>query len=483
MAARLSPEAGTAADPRRRARAGVSFQPLGRARRPRVPGVPGRTSRRGGRGNPRRLATRARAAVSRTPGRLRLHSVGVAVAIVLLWATLFSTMLVRADAVDTVRDSAGRSIVSAQRLHAAVSKADATAAANFLAGDQETPDQLNRYDDNMTTASDTLVTLAQQNRDADATRQLDVLARQLPIYNGLVERARANHRLGYPVGAAYLSQASDLAQRTILPATDALITLNAGRLDHAYQTATSAGSAVAALALTVVTAAALAGGQVSLYRRTNRLLNPGLVAASALVAVTASACGLALFAEQRGLSSARDSGYAPMALLAQSRVLALRAHSDENLSLISRGDGGRFDADFAAAVHRLGYASGSEPAPADGTLTHALRLDVPDPATRAAIGTAFTTWLAVHQTITHQLDGTNGFATAVATTLGTGESSFNAFDRQLDAAVTASQAHFEARISKAGRALVPLPISISLALFTAVVLSLLGYQARINEYR
>src|SRR5262249_57654530 len=60
-----------------------------------------------------------------------------------------------------------------------------------------------------------------------AVRQLSA---QLPVYTGLVENARTFNRLGLPVGAAYLREASALMRGQLLPAAQRLYQLATDRL-------------------------------------------------------------------------------------------------------------------------------------------------------------------------------------------------------------------------------------------------------------
>ena len=71
-------------------------------------------------------------------------------------------------------------------------------------------------------------------------RRIDA-RRPAPALHRLVEAARANSRLDYPVGAAYLRQASDLMSDEMLPAADDdLRGRRPRRLDRGYRAGTSA---------------------------------------------------------------------------------------------------------------------------------------------------------------------------------------------------------------------------------------------------
>src|SRR5690606_39915618 len=54
--------------------------------------------------------------------------------------------------------------------------------------------------------------------------------RQVPVYTGLVEAARANNLQGLPIGAAYLREASHLMRTEILPAAERLYDIQTERV-------------------------------------------------------------------------------------------------------------------------------------------------------------------------------------------------------------------------------------------------------------
>ena len=96
----------------------------------------------------------------------------------------------------------------------------------------------------------------------------------LTTYTGLVEQARANNRQGFPVGAAYLDQASAVLRSDVLPQLDELVQANSDRVDASFD---SVGSVPWLLALGILALAALVVVQVWLARRTHRRLNAGPV--------------------------------------------------------------------------------------------------------------------------------------------------------------------------------------------------------------
>ncbi|WP_239476615.1 hypothetical protein [Nocardia arizonensis] len=225
---------------------------------------------------------------------------------------------------------------AAQRLYVALSSADAAAAEAFLSGGIETSEVRERYQRALADAAAALADATAGASD-DRTRQIVArIAAELPAYTGLVETARANNRLGYPVGSAYLREASGLMQDSLLKNAEQLSSdrFAALRSDQRDIEATP-GTTVVLLLLVLL---ACGAGSYLLVRRTNRWVNPGVAgAAGATVAAllwalaSTAVAGTTLDNGASGASERFES-------LAEARILAQQARTDETLQLIVRGD-------------------------------------------------------------------------------------------------------------------------------------------------
>src|SRR2546421_11030823 len=297
---------------------------------------------------------RGRAAAATTPGRMRVISLGVLACVALAWALGFSAVSHRQQGIRTVATDVQPVVVESRSIASLLSGADASAANSFLAGGVEPADQRARYLADTTQAQDELARAAAGGgASARAQDAIRTIAESATTYAGLVESARANNRQGFPVGAGYLRRATALLNTTILPAADRLHQDSVVRLDAGY----GAAGGIAATGGVVVAAAvlfvALVAAQVFLRRRTNRVFNVGLVAATA---VSVLLIGWALFSavtEGNQVAAARDRTDA-LNILAQARVTAFGAKSDESFALIARGNGAsKYDA-VRSAVKGLG---------------------------------------------------------------------------------------------------------------------------------
>lgn len=422
----------------------------------------------------RRLRTEA----GTTPGRTRLYSLLIVVLLAVTAVATFAVVTRRTNGVRTVAASEPL-IVDAQALDTSLSQADATAANAFLAGGIEPADQRALYQQDINEAGRLLADAAERSGPAtDVQSPLQTLTAQLPVYTGLVDTARSNNRQGYPVGAAYLRQASRLMAGTILPADQKLFSVHASHLSRGSQRARRATDAILIGLLLLVVLAAMVAVQVWLFRRSNRVLNLPLVGATVLAAVLLLVVGIELRSEASQTARARDRSYASVSLVAQVRTLAFKAKGDESLTLIGRGNGGAFNDDFNAQVAKL-----------KPLLTQAQTVAVSSTELSSVQAAAadLQQYLAVHKQI-RTLDDGGQFDQAVKLAVGGGTASasnqaFTVFDNQLTIALDASQSDFLNHIRSARRHLANLTAAIVVVLLAAGLLTLWGFQQRINEYR
>src|SRR5438477_1310682 len=244
-----------------------------------------------------RLAAGAR----RPPGRLTALMLLLAVLGLLAGTAGVVGVMQRSAVVDGVRHGSGPLTVQAQQLYRSLSDADATVAAAFLAGGIE-PDALRtRYQKDVADAS---AALAAVTAGASADRNaVNRLAAQLPVYTGLVDTARTYNRLGKPLGAAYLREASGLMRSELLPAAQSLYASETRQL-RADRTGGAAFPWLA-VPLLLLTIAGLVWAQRYLTRRTHRLLNVGLVTATGLAVVMLGWTTLSWVTAQNHLDASR----------------------------------------------------------------------------------------------------------------------------------------------------------------------------------
>lgn len=419
---------------------------------------------------------RLRSETATTPGRLRVVMVIVVAALVGGGLVAAGAANARRDAAEAVASRDEPVLVQAEGLYASLSDADATAAATFLVGGPESQARRERYLSDLQRASLELTALSARAQDSpSAARAIAAIAAALPVYSGLVEAARANNRQGFPVGAAYLRQASELMRARILVAAGQLYRAQARRLGDHQAAATRWGGLASALIAIVFALIVLIGAQVSLARRTRRVLNARLLAATAVVVVLGGWLTIAMVLSGNAGVRAQRMGSDSVQVLSAARILALRAQADESLALVARGGGDQYLSDFDAVARKLDGRT--------GLLAHVARLERRT-GSDASVGPLIAGWrrfLASHERVkTLQQRGT--FAAAIRTAVGP-PAPADSVNREFDARIAAAQRRFERSAGDATSALAGVTLGSTLLVALAAGLAMAGLQQRINEYR
>jgi hypothetical protein len=277
-----------------------------------------------------------RAAATTEPGRLRIIGAALALLVVLFGAVTALQTADRATAADDVLHKSQPLSSSAADIYLYLADANTTASSGFLAGGQETVGSRDRYEKDIDRAAAGLVKAASNSDpDSPAAKTVAELNILLPEYKGLVEQARAYNRQGFPVGGAYLRYANEKMQKEMLPKAEDLYTSENQRLRDDYADATP--YPWAAIGLGVLALAGLAWAQHRNYRRTNRVLNHGLVAATATATVVLLWLVVGHTVARAGLNDSYDHGVRSLNVLHDARIASLKARGNENLTLVGRG--------------------------------------------------------------------------------------------------------------------------------------------------
>ena len=414
-----------------------------------------------------------------THARLRLLLMALLVVTALWGGVAAWSVAGHASAAANVRAASEPLSLDAQRIYRSLSDADATEAAAFLHGGQETLPLRRQYQGDIAQAARELEAATAAAGGSSAGPQLAILSAALPVYTGLVETARTDNRLGYPLGAAYLREASGLMRATMLPAARAVYAHENAQLAAADQQATAL--PYAAFVVAIIAAILLLAAQRWLARRTHRVINPGLLVAS--LAGLASLIWLvsALTVASVQFSSARDHGSAPVEALARADIAALQAHADESLTLIDRSGDDTNQENFVFLEKHLGPGQGSLLSTAETTAAGSAGGKLAAAAAQSALP-----WYAVHRKV-RALDDAGSYTAAVGLAIGTGPTqsggSFTRLDSDLTGAMAANQASFRSAAQAGQGALGGLEAGV-------IVLSLImaagctwGISRRLAEYR
>jgi hypothetical protein len=440
-----------------------------------------------------RLAELGRAART-PPGRLRLAGAVLAGLALLFGATAAWQAGDRAAAADQVVTHSRPLSRDASEIYRSLADADTTAATGFLLAGDEPAAVRRQYEADLATAARLLTEAAgQAAAGSEAQRLIGALNEQLPTYAGLVETARTDNRQGLPLGGAYLRHASGLMQNTMLPSAQRLVAVESARLDGDFA---AAGSLPwAALLLGAVTVGALLRYQLVLFRRTNRVINPGLAAATLAVLTATVWLGAGGLASSASLAAARTSGAGPLRVLGDARTEALQARAAENLNLVSRGASDTYTKRWQSVSEALGgragdaaAGGGAPPRAGGGTLDTAGRHAPADAAVHLAKArTLFAAWDARHAAAARS-DQSGDYDAALKATVGLGgtdttQAAFAAMDRELAAAAEAEEARFGAGTSGVAGGDEARAVGAAVLAVLAAAGTVRGIGRRLAEYR
>jgi hypothetical protein len=359
-------------------------------------------------------------------------------------------------------------LVRIQAIRTNLVKADANATNAFLVGGLEPPAVRDAYTDGITTTARTLAEAS--GAQSDDAAALERVNRVLTEYTGLIEAARANNRQGFPIGAAYLRQASRVLRDDALPTLATLVQVEQHRVDDSTSAADTARDVL--VVLLVLALLALVVPQVYLSRKTRRTFNRPLLAATAVVLV-AGLVGLGVVLWSKGQTDdARDGPYRQTVALATARIGGFDAKSAEALTLIARGSGAPFEERFKQAAGE-----------ATAAIQRDLR-DAPAGSDEAATASAFAKYVKEHEQLRTLDDGgQHDQAVAAATGQGAANVAFDAFERASGRALASQAADLSDDLDTAAAPLVPVAWLLLLAGIAAAVLAARGVSERLREYR
>ncbi|MER6032391.1 hypothetical protein ABT133_00490 [Streptomyces sp. NPDC001835] len=473
------PRSSTAPPPAGSAVPAIPSQPLppAPAARPGPPPAPRRTAFAEG-------VDRLRSAATTEPGRLRIIGAVLAVLVVAFGAVTAWQTAERAAAADDVLHSSQPLSSGAADIYRSLADANTAASSGFLAGGQETADSRDRYEKDIRTAAAGLVTAAANSEPGSPSEAAVArLNKLLPEYKGLVERARTYNRQGYPVGGAYLRYANEKMQKEMLPAAEDLYKKENQRLNADYGDATP--YPWAAIALGVLALAALGWAQHRTYRRTNRVLNHGLVAASAATAAALLWLVVGHTVARSGLNGSYDNGVRSLNVLHDARIASLKARGNENLSLVARGAetvtvGGQtydayyydFDRDMGVLAKGLSDARGLAD---DSTGTGPVK---------AAEGN-MAVWKQRHASARTE-DENGNYQQALDKVIGGADATgacFDSVDRNIALAIGHEQTEFRQAAGDGRDAMTGLPVGAAVLGVLGAAGAVAGVGRRLSEYR
>lgn len=440
-------------------------------------------------------SARLRAAATTEPGRLRIIGAALALLVIAFGAVTAWQVDNRAQAADNVVEHSAPLSATAAEIHRSLADADATVTGGFLVGGQPPQSVSEQYQRDIDNATKLITqAAATSGGSAQARAQIAALNKQLPQYVSLVATAQADNRVGLPVGGAYLRYANTQMRKEggLLDTADKLYTIENARLASDYEHAKAL--PYASWALGVVALGVLVWAQRRHYRRTNRVFNRGMLAATAASAVVLLWLAAGHTVARMELKNSSAHGARSVQVLNNARILVLQARGDENLTLVARGSGDKYIKSYDQGMTTL---AGADPKGVGGELAQALRLADND-AGRAPVEDAITgvrAWRGLH-TAERKSDDDGDYTTAVAEVIGgkdssgkavpasaTTGSSFDAVDDSLGKAIDHEQQEFNDAANSGRDALTLLPLGAAVLAVLGALAALFGIGRRLSEYR
>ncbi|MDF6021103.1 hypothetical protein [Streptomyces sp. JH34] len=462
----------------------MTYPPSGTA--PREPG-PGRPSapvtvpaQRRGAGS--EAAARLRAAATTEPGRLQIYGAVLALLVVVFGVVTYLEIAARSSSADDVVTRSQPLSADAASIYRSLADADTMAASGFLAGAQEPPEVLAQYDADIKEASRLLIDAAASTDSSTSSHEeITTLSRLLPVYTGLIERARANNRQGLPLGGAYLRYANQKMTDELLPAAERLYVAETGRL--ATDSADARQLPFLSLGAGTVALGALVWMQRRNYRRTNRVFNRGLLAATAAATVVLLWLTVGHTVARTELRGAMVHGQESLDVLNKARISSLKARANENLTLVARG--AVLTADGTRDQYETDYGTGMKDLGAQLERAQDLADDARggEPVKDAIDGVS--AWQDRHRKA-RTTDDRGDYDSALQQIIGPQDStgdSFEQVDDALEQALAHEQDEFDTAAEDGRGALGGLPFGAAVLALLGAVAVIVGVNRRLSEYR
>jgi hypothetical protein len=434
-----------------------------------------------------------------TPGQLEAAALTLVIGAALFWAVVASMFSSLHNAVRTVGRDTVPSIVAAEKMNVSLANINTSVANAILAKDDDSKPSWRTIKEESEAVSHALIT-ASENVTYGNEEEAPIFAIQsnLPVYFRLLGEARGKMQSD-PLPDA--RAASDLMQKTIMPAGLALDEANFRHLTATYDEHRA--NRTVALILLLVAIGALGAFlivvQLNLARRTRRLVNPPLLAATALLALFGVYLLVVFTTTGEQLRAAKQDSFDSVHALWKARAVAYDANAEESLYLLERGalQARHEEAFFSKAGQLL---SGPPPAQAVAQAAKGQFKDIQGfigvelnnityPGEREAaldVLRTFADYIEIDRKI-RDLERAGrhaeAFALCVGTAPGQSDWAFERFDKALVKVLDINERFFAAQIESAFSYLAWVQWALAFVVIAVAALGWLGLQPRIREYR
>ena len=291
-----------------------------------------------------------------TPGRMIAITLVLCLAIGAAGYSMSQSSANRQSELNVLLEETEPLSYSAHNLYTNLSMADTIATGRFVRAGIDTDESLGAYFEAIDRASLAATNTAAgiPKSDPRVGQLVASIQRELPIYTGMVETARANSRSGNPVGVTYMANASSLMREQILPAAAELFDLTSKRVAAEQQRLSNPQWVPLSGLFAAVFFLLLA--QWWLWRVTRRRLNRGFLLATILMASAILWVGVSNFATWQSGHKGFDEASRPFDALTASRIDAQKARTTETLALVNRDTLATSRGDYGTMIEEVSVA-------------------------------------------------------------------------------------------------------------------------------
>lgn len=405
-----------------------------------------------------------------SPGHLALVTVLLIVAISAAGIAMGRSAAQRQSGFETLITVTEPMANASRNLYTSLSIADSAATASFITDQGHSSELRNQYREALAQAHTYILESATGvgAEDTHIAQLLLTIEQKLTNYNSFIDTARTNERLGNPVGAAYLSEASGIMRNDILPAANELVQITNNEVATAQNSLTRPqwvplSGLVAALIFLIL-------GHIWLSIRTRRRINIGFAIAIILMFCSCLIVGNSTWTTYRAGVMGYQEASTPLSMLTTSRIAAQQARTDETLSLIMRTSSSSdyFDPVIGSIRKTLTEqynTPGIDNEDIDAALDHA------------------EAWKKAHDD-SLELRVAGEYSQALDLIIsGQGHESFESLDNYFHSFIESSRTNMRAYIIEASSASRQLSLSVIILTILSVISLWLGIRPRFQEYR
>lgn len=271
-----------------------------------------------------------------TPGIMIALTTLLTVAIFAAGYSMSQSSAQRQDSLDVLLSATEPLSYTTHNLYSNLSQADTVATTGFVQPGVETDDSVAAYHQAIDRAAVAATRAAEGLPEGDRklSELVTTIQRELPVYTGMVESARAQSRVGNPVGVTYMANASALMRDRILPAAAELFSLTSDRVGDQQQSLSQPQWVPLSGLFAAVGFLTLA--QWWLWRVTHRRLNKGFTAATLLMIVAIAWVSASNFATWQAGTQGFEQASQPWDRLTTARIQAQQARTSETLAMVRR---------------------------------------------------------------------------------------------------------------------------------------------------